>query len=79
MDIRKFSHNLFTHRVAIKGKTGKTAVLPRFYQNLHWKLGRLAPFFEIILACLETTAKKIFFLGMKFIFQDTKLKLSGSV
>ena len=38
-------------------------------QNLHWKLGRLAPSFGIILACLETTAKKIFFFRNKtFLF-----------
>ena len=42
--------------------TYKKIFLNRSAQNLHWKFGRLAPSFGIILArYLETTAKEIFF------------------
>ena len=49
-------------------------------QNLPWKLGQQIPSFGSLLAYLETTAKKIFSLGIKLFFdQDRKLKLSASV
>ena len=51
------------------------------WQNLHWKLGQLAPSFGCFLVYKRLRLKKYFCLGIKlfFVFQDRKLKLSESV
>ena len=48
--------------------TYELKILKHLNQNLHRKLGRLAPSFGVILACLETTAKKMFFRNKTFLF-----------